>query len=178
MKEHYAWNFSACTEVLAREIALLKRTALVQEEARSAAAVREWSGFAKRQRDAERLGREFDRLEAERCALFAALGESLSGRGSPKAEGLPCEGTPFYALCAVLTESERIEMGKLYRELKFEAVKVKMMQQSFVQYLEEIKNVAAAFIESAFPSRGGKLYSALGSRIPADMRSMIVNRQV
>jgi hypothetical protein len=49
---------------------------------------------------------------------------------------------------------------------------------ALTHYLDGARAVVADFLEAAFPDRHGKIYSRQGTRIHADMRSMVLNRQL
>jgi len=171
-KSRYGWDFSACTRVFRDEIALLKRIAGIQEEARDAMTGREWVLFGRFQQEVERLSLEFQGLEAERERLLEALKALVPGAVR---EG---ENLPFYALAAGLPQEERMELAKLYRELRLEACKVKVSGESFVRYLREAKRTTSEFLETAFPRKKGTLYTRKGVMVPQDLRSMVINRSM
>jgi hypothetical protein len=160
-----AWNYAACLSVLEEECGLLKRIDEARERIRGAVMAREWADFTQEQRNMEKIGVEFEGLEAKRMRYFSLL----SGGG---------EELPFYALAAKLPPEERRGLTTAYRTLKLETLKTRSSNEYFVRYLGEVRTLASSFLEAAFPDRGGKLYSRKGARIPQDIRSMVVNRRV
>jgi len=166
--KHTEWDFAACAAVMGREIALLRRAGLVQEKAQAQARAREWAGFGKIEAETERLGRELRALDAEREAFFEALGRLV-----PRTR--PGESAPFYALAAALPLEERRELGRLYRELQMETLRVRSAGECFAAFLSEARNMTAAFLEAAFPARGGRLYTRKGAQAAQDLRSMVIN---
>jgi hypothetical protein len=159
-----AWDYGACLGALEAETGLVRRIGEAQERVRGAVMERTWAGFTREQRELERLGGEFAGLEAKRLRYFSLLagGEEL----------------PFYALAARLPPEERRGLTEAYRTLKLETLKIRAAGESFAGYLGEAKTLISAFLEAAFPVRGGKLYSRKGLRVPQDIRSMVVNRRV
>jgi len=155
------------------EITLLRRIVRVQEAAMEAAKTRDWDALDREQREIERLSEVFAGLEAGRARLFAPLAPL-----APLDAGDGGRGPSFYALIAGLPGEERLELGRLYRELKLETLRVKAEGERFTAYLEEMRGVTAAFLGAAFPSRGAKLYTRTGAARGADMRSLVINRQV
>jgi hypothetical protein len=45
-------------------------------------------------------------------------------------------------------------------------------------YLNEARLLVAGFLDAAFPDRKGKIYSRRGVQVQADMRSMVLNKQL
>jgi hypothetical protein len=153
-----------------QEIELLRKAVSVQDSVRQAVLAREWTDFDWKTAEINQLGTEFGLLEEERAGLFSALAESLLGENS---------GTPeFYALAARLPETQQRELSALYRTLKTETLKMRALNESFLAYLMEAKNMAAAYLEAVFPARGGKLYTRKGGKLKGDLKSMVLNRHV
>jgi hypothetical protein len=162
--QNQAWDYGACVATLEAETGLVKRIGEAQERVRRAVMERKWSGFTQEQRELERLGGEFEGLEAKRLRYFSLLSKG--------------EELPFYALAAKLPPEERRGLTEAYRGLKLETLKIRSAGESLADYLGEAKTLVSAFLEAAFPVRGGKLYSRKGLRVPQDIRSMVVNRRV
>jgi hypothetical protein len=156
MKE--AWNFDRCVSVLSGEIGLLKEIFDLQSKVKQAVLSRDWTDFDGKIQDLNRLGTEFAGLEGERERLFSTFGE-----------------TPFYAAISALPAEESRELSYLYRELKMETLKMRALNETFLAYLNESKALAAAYIETVCPARGGKLYTRKGRRVSQDLKSMIFN---
>ena len=160
MKE--TWNFEHCVTILTGEIELLKEISSLHDKVRQAVMNREWSDFDERTNELNRLGEEFARLENERLMLFSGDDEERS----------------FYTSIMELPPEERQELSQLYRELKMQTLKMRALNETFLDYLNEAKNLAAAYLEAICPSRGGKLYTRKGSRVHQDLRSMVVNNSL
>jgi len=156
MKE--GWDYKRCVSVLSGEIEILKKISAVQDKVRQAVISREWADFDEHDKELNRLGGEFARLEDERAALF------------------PAE-TPFYDVILEFPIEERMELSRLYRELKTETLKMRAINETFLVYLNEAKNLAAAYLEAVCPARGGKLYTRKGRKVSQDLRSIVFNRR-
>jgi hypothetical protein len=156
MKE--GWNYARCVAVFSGEIEILKEISAVQSKVRQAVMSREWADFDTYDKELNRLGMEFARLEDERATLF------------------PAE-TPFYDAILELPIEERVELSRLYRELKTESLKMRALNETFLVYLNEAKGLAAAYLEAVCPARGGKLYTRKGHKVSQDLRSIVVNNR-
>jgi len=151
-------NYNRCVSVLSGEIEILREISAVQNKVRQAVIKREWADFDAHDKELSRLGGEFERLENERASLF------------------PAE-TPFYAAILELPIEERVELSRLYRELKMETLKMRALNETFLVYLNEAKNLAAAYLEAVCPARGGKLYTRKGRKVSQDLRSIVFNKR-
>ena len=151
-------DFERCVSVLTGEIALLKEIFTVQDKVRQAVLNREWTDFEEKNQKLNLLGAEFANLEDERLKIFPAT-----------------EETPFYAAITVLPIEERLELSRLYRELKMESLKMRALNETFLAYLNEAKTLTAAYIEAVCPARGGKLYTSMGRRVSQDLKSIVIN---
>jgi hypothetical protein len=152
------WNFNRCVSVLSGEIETLKKISAVQGRVRKAVMSREWTDFDENDKVLNRLGAEFARLEDERTRL------------------LPAE-TPFYDAVSELPYEQRLELSRLYRELKTETLKMRTLNETFLVYLNEAKNLAAAYLEAVCPARGGKLYTRKGRKVSQDLKSIVFNNR-
>jgi hypothetical protein len=72
----------------------------------------------------------------------------------------------------------RSELGAIYRSLKLEALKLRLANESLLEYLNEIRTTMAGFFEIAFPEMGGKLYTRHGIPVSRDMRSIVLNQSM
>jgi len=152
------WDYARCVSVLNGEIEILKKISAVQGRVRQAVIKREWADFDEKNRELSRLGGEFERLEGERLPFFSTE-------------------TPFYAAISELPGEERMELSRLYRELKMEALKMRALNETFLVYLNEAKSLAAAYLEAVCPARGGKLYTRKGRKVTQDLRSIVFNNR-
>ena len=157
MKE--TWQYENCVTILSGEIELLKEISSVHDKVRQAVMNREWADFDERTNELNRLGEEFVRLENERLMLFSGEDEERS----------------FYDSIMELPHEQRLELSQLYRELKMETLKMRALNETFLDYLNEAKSLAASYLEAVYPSRGGRLYTSKGSRVTQDLRSMVIN---
>ena len=156
------WNFEHCVTILTGEIELLKEIASVHEKVRQAVMKREWEDFDDKTNELNRLGEEFARLENERLTLFSEEVEEKS----------------FYASIMELPSEQRVNLSQLYRDLKMETFKMRTLNETFLDYLNEAKNLATAYIEAVCPDRAGKLYTRKGSKVSKDLRSIVVNNSL
>ena len=161
-----AWDAARAAYILNREIELLKIISEVQNNARKAVMTREWADFDEKTLDINSLSSEFALLEEERDSLFSCLKADIGCSG---------EEIPFSILIDELPENERKELSNLYRELKLETAKMKILNETFMAYLNEAKSLASAYIGTVCPDRGGKLYTRKGSAVSPDLRSIVIN---
>ena len=159
MKEE--WNFDRCVSVLSGEISLLKEIFGLQSKVRQAVLNRDWTDLDEKIQDLNRLSTEFAGLEDERERLFSTFGE-----------------TPFYTAIVALPAEENRELSHLYRELKMETMKMRALNETFLAYLNESKALAASYIETVCPDRGGKLYTRKGRRVSQDLKSIVLNNSL
>ena len=165
MKE--AWSFNRAVHVLSGEIELLKTISASQNSVRQAVMDREWTDFDEKIQEINRLGGEFACLDRERDEIFSCLDDgSIPGAGEEK---------NFASLIASLTQSEQKELSSLYRELKMEIYKIRVLNENFLDYLNEAKTLATAYISAVCPDRGGQLYTRNGRTVSPDLRSVVIN---
>jgi len=166
MKE--AWDFSRCVSVLTGEIELLKKISAAHERVRQAVMSREWADFDEKTVEVDRIGEEFAHLEEERTQLFDALANNINKNDEVK---------PFYTIIAGLEPEKRRALSRLYRELRMETLKMRALNETFLAYLNEARNLAASYLEAVCPARGGKLYTRKGHRVSQDLRSIVFNNR-
>jgi len=65
----------------------------------------------------------------------------------------------------------------MYRDIKMETLKIRALNETFLSYLNEAKNLATAYLEAVCPARGGKLYTRKGGRVTQDLRSIVINNR-
>jgi hypothetical protein len=116
------------------------------------------------------LSMELSALEQERAGLFAVLTRELMGNSGVT--------MPFYTLVSRLPEEERRTLSDLFRTIKMETIRMRAVNESFLNYLREAKTMAAAYLEALFPARGGKLYTRKGGQAAQDLKSMVFNRHI
>jgi hypothetical protein len=160
-------EFEQCSRILERETGLLEKITSVQIMVRNAVMNREWADFELLLKSLGDFDAEFETLEAERARIFSGLVRKNGG-----------EDAGFYALAARFPAEERKNLTELYRRLKMEAFKIRLANDTLLQYLNEARNTVAAFLEAAFPDRKGRIYSREGVQIQADMRSMVLDRSL
>jgi hypothetical protein len=162
--------YEACSQVLGRETELLCGIEVAQKQVWDAVIKREWTDFEGLLAMMDRIGTELGELEEERKRVIGELAEG------PSKNGWEGENGSFYRLIAGLPEDERKELSGLYRELKMAGIRVRIANDNLLSYIAEVKATMTGFIEAAFPDRKGKVYSRNGAVVPADMRSMVLNR--
>jgi hypothetical protein len=163
--------FEQCKAVLLREAELIKKTALAQNVVWTAVVNREWTDFEAHVSAMNALGGEFASLEAEREGLFTELKGALA-----ETTYFGDEKGRFYTLIARLPAEQRNELTGIYRNLKIEAIKVRLSNDALLSYLNEARATMEGFLELAFPDRGGRIYTPRGTPVSHDMRSMVLNR--
>jgi len=156
--------FEKCKAVLLKECELVRRIAGLQNLVYEAAINHDWNGFEANFSKLSEIGKEFSVLEHERELVFAGI--------------LPESDAParFYSLTAGLPPEERGELTEIYRNLKMETLKVKIMGETIMNYIVGARATVASFFEVAFPDRKGKIYTPYGMPVSHDMRSMVLNR--
>jgi hypothetical protein len=156
--------FSQVSSVLRRETELLTEIGSLQKQVWETVLNRVWENFEGLMESLNVLGAEFQVLEQERAGLMAEFG------------GQARESESFYRLVSHLPGPEGRDLAGLYRNLKSETLRVRIANDSLLDYLGEAKTTVTGFLEAAFPDRRGKVYSRQGALIPADMRSMVLNQ--
>jgi hypothetical protein len=156
--------FGQVSSVLRREAELLTEIGSLQKKVWETVLNRVWDNFEGLMGALNILGTEFQVLEQERARLMAEFGAQA------------WEGESFYRLASRLPGPDGRELAGLYRKLKSETLRVRIANDSLLDYLGEAKTTVAGFLEAAFPDRKGKVYSRQGALIPADMRSMVLNQ--
>ena len=159
------WDFDRAVSVLNEEIALLKEISAAQDIVRRAVLDREWADFDEKIEEVERLSGKFALLEDERVLIFSVLQDD------------PEVKRPFYTMMKRLPPDERRELSALYRELKIQTLKMKALNETFLTYLNEARNLATAFLSAVCPARGGKLYTRRGRTVSPDLRSLVFNNR-
>jgi hypothetical protein len=153
-------EFEKYRDILLREIELTANISGLQILVKDAVMRRKWADFEALMRSLAQIGGEFEQLDARREALFQ--------NGYSR--------TSFYAFCSRLPPAERETLGNLYRTLKMDIVKIRINNDALAEYLDEARIMVTGFLEAVFPERQGQLYSRCGTRIEADMRSLVLNK--
>jgi len=153
------WDFARCVSVLSGEIDLLKEIAAAQNMVKQAVLDREWIDFDEKTAEVNRLGEKLALLETEREQFFPAEKD-------------------YHARVMSLPQEQSREITRLHRELKKETLGMRMLNESFLAYINEAKTIAASYLEAVCPARGGKLYTQKGYKVSQDLKSMVVNNQL
>ncbi|MFP3089189.1 hypothetical protein LQZ21_02555 [Treponema sp. TIM-1] len=159
-------DYKTGIDILERETAVLRKIAALQDSVRTAVMNRDWADFELLLNALQEYGDQFESLESERVRFFSVPGETSPGND---------ENVGFYALTTRLPEAERTALTAAYRTLKMETLRMRLINNSLTEYLNEARTAVAAFLEAVFPDRKGRLYSRRGIQRPADMRSMVLN---
>ena len=154
-------NSLAFSILLFKEIELLEKIPPLQKMIREAVIKREWTDYELLMQSLGEIGASFEILETERESLF---------------KNIALDDESFYAWTARLPSKEREEITGLYRNLKMTTLQIRIANDSLMEYLKEAKTAVSGFLEKAYPSRRGKMYSREGTEREADMRSVVVNR--
>jgi hypothetical protein len=161
--------YQICSRILDREKELLKGIEAAQAQVRDTVVRREWAGFEGLLAAINQTGTELGELEGERKALFGKFFPL-----SPETD----DETGFYRLIAGLPPEEQRDLGGKYRELKMAGLRVRINNDNLLAYITGIRAAVSAFIESAFPGRGGRVYSPNGMVMSQDMRCMVLNHRL
>jgi len=156
--------FEKCKAILLKECELVRRITSLQNLVYEAVINRDWSGFETNFSRLGEIGGEFTKLEHERERLFAGI--------LPESDA----SARFYSLTAGLPPEQRGELTEIYRNLKLETLKIKIMGETIMNYIAGARATVAGFFEIAFPDRKGKIYTPYGTPVSHDMRSMVLNR--
>ena len=180
--------YEQCREILIKEHEAVAKAAALQKLVQNAVVRREWTGFEELLSGLNSVSDEINALEREREVLFDKFETEDHETGkitpvSPQKHHISVELAGgdkgrFYTLCSRFTSDQRSEIGDIYRSLKLEALKLRMANDTLLEYLDEIKTTMTGFFEAAFPERSGKIYTQRGKRLSHDMRSMVLNRQM
>jgi hypothetical protein len=159
-------------EVLLRECELVKSARTVQEKIKESIANQEWTDLEEHYKSLNAVESGLSGLEIERieiCDEFEAE-KNIKVSAQTDAKGR------FYALISHLREEERNELSAIYRNLKLEVLRLRIVNEAFMAYLIGIRTTINDFISLAFPERSGKIYTKNGSHFSHDMRSIVLNR--
>jgi len=156
--------FEKCKAVLLKECELVRRISSLQNLVYEAVLNRDWSGFEANFSRLSEIGEEFSELEHQRERVFAGI--------LPESDA----SVRFYSLTVGLPPEQRGELTEIYRNLKMETLKVKIMGETIMSFVIGAKATVAGFFEVAFPDRKGKIYTPYGMPVSQDMRSMVLNR--
>jgi hypothetical protein len=159
-------EYKTCIGLLEGEIAILRKITSLQDSVKAAVMNRDWMDFETLLSSLQDYCDQFETLEAERVRFFSAQRKASSDKD---------ENAGFYAITARFPQAERVALSTAYRTLKLEALRVRLINNSLMEYLNEARNAVDAFFEAVFPDRKGQLYSRSGVRKLADMRSMVLN---
>ena len=156
--------FEKCKAILLKECELVRRISRLQDLVYEAVINRDWNGFEANFSRLGEIGGEFAKLEHERERLFAGI--------LPETDA----SARFYSITAGLPTEQRGELTEIYRNLKLETLKVRIMGETIVNCIAGARATVAGFFEIAFPDRKGKIYTPYGTPVSHDMRSMVLNR--
>ncbi|MDR0562390.1 MAG: hypothetical protein LBG73_06840 [Spirochaetaceae bacterium] len=159
--------------ILQLQTEIMEKIAAIQESVRNAVINRQWTDFESLLRTMNRYGDQFQELESQRTALFADL-----FKHEENSENRQDQDKSFYTAASRLPEEERRGLTELYRNLKLRTLKVRMANESLVTYLDEAKTTVDSFLDAACPDRKNRFYSRRGVKVPADMRSMVINHSL
>ena len=154
-------DYNQCSQIFIQEIALLDKIITVQNDVMNAVINREWTDFEAGSAILDEASLQFENFEEKR---IADQGQS--------------NWTQFYAEVSKLPDAQRIHLTELYRTLRLKIHRVRTSNDNLTLYLNEAKSTVEAFMDAAFPDRRGRLYGQNGTRISADMRSLLVDASV
>ena len=182
-------EFEKCKDILLREHEAVAQAAALQKLIEKAVLSREWGDFEANMSTLLGYSVGLAEMEKEREALFGGYNGSADGSGQWNAaqayqnahlaiELAGGDKGRFYTLCLHFTEQQRSELAEIYRSLKFEALKLRLANETLLAYLNEIRTATAGLFEAAFPELGGKTYTPRGVPVSHDMRSMVLNKSM
>ena len=165
--------YEKCRDILIQEFELIQNAVIIQEKIRIAVTERQWAAFEDNLSVMNAIENKLEVMEIEREQLFNVFKIIAHQKGF--SENLDSKGR-FYALVANLPENQRNDLTSIYRSLKFEAMKLRMANETLMTYIEGIKSTLKDFIDLAFIERGGKMYTRDGTHFSHDMRCMVLNQ--
>jgi hypothetical protein len=164
--------YEKCRDISLRQYEFLKTASAIQEKVRIAVVNREWTDFEAHIGAMNIVENKMIDLEKEREQFFSAF-EALIRQNYFIDETDP-RGR-FFSVISHLPDVQREELTSIYRNLKYEALKVRLSNDSLMTYLIGIRSTLKEFFDLAFPERAGKMYTRDGSHHSNDMRSMVLN---
>jgi hypothetical protein len=164
--------YEKCKDILLRESELIQIAAEMQENLRLAVIEREWDSIEDRFKAINEVEEKMAVLESEREELFAdfELTQNHDDIADMDAK------SRFILITKHLPENQQNDLLIIYSNLKMEAMKLRMANETLVTYLAGIKSIVKEFFELAFPDRAGKMYTSRGTHHSNDMRSMMLNQ--
>jgi hypothetical protein len=156
-------------EVLNRETEQVTRIAALQMLVRKAVRDRQWTDFESLMQDLGTIGAEFEILDRERLQVFSQFAGGI---------GRETDNRDFYALAAHFPETERRDLTEVYRRLKLETLRIRLENNSLLNYIRESQALASGFLNTVFPETKGKLYSRQGRATQPELRSMVLNQEL
>jgi uncharacterized protein YhaN len=165
--------YEKCRDILLRECDFLQEATVLHEKIRLAVINREWEDFEALVGSMNDIENRLSDLENEREQLFTVYEAVL--RKSYFSDTVDTRGR-FYAFVSLLPEKQRNELTGIYRSLKFQALRLRMANDTFMSYLSGVNATIKEFFTLAFPDRAGKMYTQRGKHFSHDMRSMVLNQ--
>jgi hypothetical protein len=166
--------YEKCRDILLRQYEFLKTASVIQEKVRVAVINKEWTDFEGHISAMNIIENKMIDLENERQQFFSAF-EALIRQNYFIDDSDP--RGKFYSVISHLPDAQRDELTTIYRNLKYEALKVRLANDSLMTYLITVRSTLKEFFDLAFPERaGGKFYTRDGAQQVNDMRSMVLNQ--
>jgi hypothetical protein len=165
-------NINQGIAVLKQEIVLLDRIIDIQCEIRASVIIREWEDFDALMKSLNIYNGEFEMLEQKRSKIFSAI---LNRSDSLQFGN---EEASLYAAAARMPEEQRHAITDLYRELKIRILRVRYENGALLKNLNEARAFTENFLADVLPNRRGKLYTAKGTIVASDVRSMMINKSL
>ena len=159
--------YKSIIPILKAEIAVLESLSRSHEEVRQAVCGRKWTDFEKLIGELNKLSAEFEALEIKRAEAFSQLARQTDD-----------EDMNFYNVIIKMPYLLRDEFSSLYRQLKVFVLRIRLANESLMNYIVEAKATVTDFLGAAFPDRKGRLYTRQGTEMEADMRSMVLDRSL
>lgn len=156
-----------CVCILKQELSLLEQLAETQEKLKNSVFSRDWTDLELLLGKLDEYGNEFKALERERIRIFSAMN---------KLYVTTQEADSFYSFASKLPPFDRKELTSLYRRLKLDSLKVRLANDTLMQYLNNARSTVSSFLEAAFPDRRGRMYSKRGMHVHSEMRSIVLDR--
>lgn len=153
-------------QILQLQADIMERIGSIQELVKDAVMNREWTDFESMIHTLNEYGDQFQELETERSVTFDKIKEIYE------------EDDSFYGITARAPEEKRRKVTGLYRNLKSKTMQVKVSNETLTNYLDSAQTTVDSFFDAACPDRKNRFYSRQGSKVPVDMRSMVINQSL
>lgn len=162
----YAEKLENCIK---SQIALFSDYHKIEEKIKEYVAAKNWSELDKALSLIRQKAHEIETAEAERGAVFNAIKKRCGCADFDK---------DFCAFMQIHYPEKANVFDSLYKELKSNVRKVKMLTARIDAYLSTVTAAAAKMLDEAFPIRKGTIYNSQGIKGAAFAPPLVLDRQL